>query len=63
MTPPRLADLVVDMDHKPSHGSHVVTERGKDIGKETTLSTGADSAVRHEPLLTCEYLCAPLVLR
>jgi predicted ATPase/class 3 adenylate cyclase len=36
------------MDHKPSHGSDVVVDDGKDLG-ETTPGTGADSAVRHEP--------------
>ena len=37
------------MDQKPSHGSHVVVDGDKDLGTETTLSTGADSAVTHEP--------------
>src|SRR4249919_1788875 len=37
------------MDHEPSHGSRVVADGGKDRGNETTLSTGASSAERHEP--------------
>src|SRR5215813_3238366 len=37
------------MDHKSSHGSRVVADGGKDIGNETTLSTGASSAASHEP--------------
>src|SRR6516165_1550070 len=37
------------MDHKPSHGSHVAADGGKDLGTETTLSTGANSAVSDDP--------------
>jgi predicted ATPase/class 3 adenylate cyclase len=37
------------MARKPSHGSDVVAGGGKDLGNETTPSTGADSAVRQEP--------------
>jgi len=37
------------MDHKSSHRSRVVADGGKDIGNETTLSTGASSAASHEP--------------
>jgi hypothetical protein len=60
---PRLVDLVVDMDQKPSHGSDSVADGGQDLRNETAPSAGADSAVRHEPPLMCEYLYAPMVLR
>ena len=58
----RLAGLVVDVDQESSHGSDVVADSGKDLRNETTYSTGADSAVRHEPPLMCEYLYVPLGL-
>jgi Domain of unknown function (DUF4062) len=37
------------MDHKPSRRPDVVADNGNDPGNETAHSTGADSAVRHEP--------------
>ena len=52
-----------DKDQKPSHGCRVVTDSAKDLGNETTHSTGANSAVRHDPPLMCEYRHAPVVLR
>jgi hypothetical protein len=63
MTQPRLACLLVDMDHKPSHGSRTVVDGDKDLRKQTAHSAGTNSAVRHRPPLICEYLYVPLVLR
>jgi hypothetical protein len=63
MTRARLACFLVDMDQKPSHGSHVVADGDKDLRKQTTHSADTNSAVRHAPPLTCQYLYAPVVLR